>query len=85
MLSIPLEVGTILLSLEFNSKRTEEEKFKSLSKFMTKMETRATKKESILASQTTRKNLMPFRLKLHLTVQLPNNSATNPPKPLLML
>jgi hypothetical protein len=76
-LSTPLEVGTIPQSSELSSKKTEEGKSKSPSKSITKMGTRATKKESILAFQIIRKNLTPFLLKLRLIVQLPNNSAMN--------
>jgi len=54
-----------------------EEEFKSLSKFIMKMETKLMKKENILGSLIIRKNTMLFQLRLHHIVQLLKSFVTN--------
>lgn len=55
--------GIMLLLLMFNSKKMEEEKYKSQLRSIIKMETRLTNKEGILASLIIKKSMMHFLLK----------------------
>ena len=77
MLLILLEGGIMPLLLELKRNKMEEEKLRSLSKFIMKMATKLMRLENILVSQITRKNLMHFLLKLLPTAQLLNNFVTN--------
>ena len=77
MLLILLEVGIMQLLLEYKKNKTVEEEFKSLSKFIIKMEIKLMKMENILVLQITKKNMMPFQLRLHHIVLSQKSSVTN--------
>ena len=77
MLLILLEVGIMQLLLEYKKNKTVEEEFKSLSKFIIKMEIKLMKMENILALQITKKNMMPFQPRLHHIVLSQKSSVTN--------
>jgi len=61
--SIPSAAGIMLQLSMFNSKKMEEEKYKSQLRSIIKMETRLTNKEGILASLIIKKSMMHFLLK----------------------
>ena len=69
MLLTLLEVGTIQLLLVFKRSKMVEEEFRSLSKFIMKMETKLMKMGNISGLLIIRKNMMLFQLKLHPIVQ----------------
>lgn len=77
MLLTLLEVGTMQPLLIFKRRKMVEEEFKSLSKFIMKMETKLMKKENTLGLLIIRKNMMLFQLRLHHIVQLLKSFVTN--------